>query len=269
MIRTRAEPALRLSTGITRRGAAFVLLLPLSAVAQDSPATAPSGLGMGMGMVVTRPFLDAPAREPFQEVGRFRAGPGMAVWLRFDRQSFGASVGAEAAGLDIGPEIVRDGIRMGRQASVYASVHGSAHWRPALRMAGWRPELHVGGVGTSLGEVMARPDQLPGYARDSAGGAADSVARPVSLRGRGIRFGFAAERTWGGAGLPGDASVRIEVSTDAVWFRTLETGSRTVRLPRTAAGNLPRLMVGLQWRPNVPEVPDGSTSRAGPSVTGP
>ncbi|HEX6042597.1 hypothetical protein [Longimicrobium sp.] len=250
-------------------GAAFVLLLPLSAPAQDSPATAPSGLGLGMGVVVTRPFLNAPGREPFQGVGRFRAGPGMAVWLRFDRQSFGASVGAEAAGLDIGPEIVRDGIRMGREASVYASVHGSAHWRPALRMAGWRPELHVGGVGTSLGQVMARPDQLPGYARDSAGGPADSVARPLSLRGRGVRFGFAAERTWGSAGLPGDASVRIEVSTDAVWFRTLEAGNRTVRLPRTASGNLPRLMLGLQWRPNAPEAPDGATSRPGAGVAGP
>ena len=243
----------------TRRGRpreTLILGVALLAGAPAAAQRAPSGAAYGMGLVLTRPLLDARAQEPFEQVGRFRAGPGMALWLRFDGGAWGASAAAEAAGLDVGPEILRDGISMGRQAAVYAAFAGLAHWRPARAgAAGWRPEVFAGPVLTSLGEVAVRMAQLPPYARDSTAGAEDTTAVPTGIRGRGVRLGVALERTWAGAGLPGDVSLRAEVAADRLRMGEMEHGGRRVPLPRAGTATFPRLVVGLTWRPTPGSAP--------------
>lgn len=213
-----------------------------------------------MGLVITRPLLDARAQGPFQGVGRFRAGPGMALWLRFDRGALGASATAEAAGLDVGPEIVRNGISMGRQAALYAGFAALAHWRPARAGAAeWRPEVFGGPVLTTLGEVAVRMEQLPPYARDSAAAPEDTAAVPTGIRGRGVRFGVALERTWADAGLGGDVSLRAELAADRVRIGEMEHGARRVRLPRAGTATFPRLVVGVTWRPSPGRAPGRDT----------
>lgn len=222
-----------------------------------------------MGVVLTRPLLDGQAQEPFQGIGRFRAGPGMALWLGFDGHTLGASATAEAAGLDVGPEIVRNGISMGRQASLYAAVPALAHWRPARAgIAGWRPEVFAGPVLTSLGEVAVRMDQLPVYARDSAAGAEDTTALSTGIRGRGVRLGVALERTWAGSGLWDDVSIRAELTADRAWIGEMEHGGRRVRLPRPGTATFPRLVVGLAWRPS-PGRPPAQDAERGDAVGAP
>lgn len=219
-----------------------------------------------MGLVLTRPLLDARAQEPFEQVGRFRAGPGMALWLRFDGRALGASATAEAAGIDLGPEIVRDGISMGRQAAVYAAFAALAHWRPArAAAAGWRPEAFAGPVLTSLGEVAVRMDQLPPYARDSTAGADDTTAVPTGIRGRGVRLGVALERTWAGSGLWDNVSIRAELTADRIWISEMEHAGRRVRLPRAATATFPRLVVGLTWRTSPGSAP-GRDAVPGPAA---
>ena len=235
-----------------------VLVLAAPAAAQGPSAPVPSGVGYGMGVVLTQPLPDRRAQEPFDPVGRLRAGPGMALWLRFDGRALGVSATAEAAGLDIGPELVRNGISMGRQASLYTAVAALAHWRPAgTRAAGWRPELFAGPVLTRLGEVAVRTDQLPPYARDSAAGAEDTTALPTGIRGRGVRLGVAVERTWAGAGPADDVSIRAELAVDRVWISEMEHGGRRVRLPSPGTVTFPRLVVGVAWRPS----PGGTPGR--------
>lgn len=241
--------------------AVLLLAAPAGAQSPSGPAVS-SGVGFGMGVVLTRPLLGARAQEPFQGVGRFRAGPGMALWLRFDGHTLGASATAEAAGLDVGPEIVRNGITTGRQASLYAAVAALAHWRPARAgIAGWRPEVFAGPVLTSLGEVAVRMDQLPPYARDSAAGAEDTTALSTGIRGRGVRLGVALERTWAGSGLWDDVSIRAELTADRVWIGEIEHGARRVRLPRPGTATFPRLVVGLAWRPSPGRPPAQDAAR--------
>lgn len=262
------------STGRGRPGTALIVgvaLLAAAPAAAQGPSASPvpSGAGYGMGLVLTRPLLDARTREPFEQVGRFRAGPGMALWLRFDGVALGASATAEAAGLDIGPEIVRDGISMGRQAAVYAAFAALAHWRPArARAVGWRPEVFAGPVLTSLGEVAVRMDQLPPYARDSAAGAEDTTALATGIRGRGVRLGVALERTWAGSGLWDNVSIRAELGADRIWIGEMEHGGRRVRLPRHGTATFPRLVVGLTWRPS-PGRPPSQVVERGAAVGAP
>ena len=206
----------------------------------------PSGLSVGFDVFVTRPLPNGVAREPFDSIGRFRAGPGTSLVIGYGGSALGVALRAEMAGLEIGEPFERGGIPMGRRSALQQAYGLTVDWRPPLGPWGVRPEILAGVFQSHLGEVSVPLRQLPAYARDSAAGS-DSALVGLGLRGTAIRIGVAAERTI--TLLEGEASLRAEITLDQVAFGTLRVGERTVGLPRRARADIPRIAIGLRWRP--------------------
>lgn len=231
----------------------LLFVLHLGFVAQPAALVAQrGGVHLDYGALLARPYLDDNSGEVFEQVGRFRPGLGVRVGIGYDIRRFGATLFAEFAGIEIGPERERDGINMGRESGILRSYGLAAEWRPARRVAAWQPVLSAGYLRQGVDNVLLARDQLPAYARDSTVAPGDASTRPAGVAGSGVRLSGSLDRVLPGAGLPGRLVLRASAGGDLVRFTRVRYDFAEWPIPGSGWGLTPHLSFALQWSPGAP-----------------
>lgn len=219
------------------------------------------GVHLDYGALLARPYLDGSSGELFRQLGRFRPGLGVRVGIGYDVNRFGATLFAEFAGVEVGPERERDGIGMGRESGIFGSYGLAVEWRPAEGARTWQPALSAGYLRQGVTNVLLTSDQLPDYVRDSTSTPGDASARPAGVDGAGIRLLGILERELPGSGLPGRLTLRASAGTDLVRFTRASYGREEWRIPAPGWGIAPQVGVMLRWSPGAPDDPSEVGSR--------
>lgn len=223
---------------------AAVLLL----VTADEVLAQRSGFRAEFGPFIVRPFLDERSNEPFAAVGRFRARPGASLGLGYDVSNFGVTTTVEAAGLEIGPARVRDGLGIGRRTAIFRSTGVHVHWtaRPSLRS--WSTRVSLGYVREVIDNLTVQSTELPAYF-ESADTALASEGLVV-VSGAGARVGIGLRRIFAdGSSCSGCLGLRIEATADLARFSESKYSGETFSLPEAGWGVTPRLSLVAEWLP--------------------
>ena len=231
----------------------LLVVLQLGFAAQPTVLAAQrGGVHLDYGALLARPYLDDRSGEVFEQVGRVRAGLGVQVGIGYDVRHFGATVFAEFAGIEIGPERERDGINMGRESGILRSYGLAAEWRPTRRVAAWQPALSAGYLRQGVDNVLLARGQLPAYVRDSTDAPGDASTGPARVAGSGVRLSGSLDGVLPGAGLPGLLALRASVGGDLVLFTRVSYDLSEWPIPRPGWGFTPHLSLTLRWSPGAP-----------------